>query len=380
MKEKQKNTKLSFKALWVFYLLIAFEIIYMISPFGIYYYSVYGKGLNYLNDNSITTWLSSFFLPHIADTSALGLNVMKYIGGCFACIGLLSFFVGAIHVYYYRFRRKGAVRGGLYHFIRHPQYVSLAICSFGLLLIWPRYLVLIMFITMLFAYYFLAKVEERECENKFGQPYIDYKKRANMFLPFSIPFIEKIKILPKSGIKRYAVILTIYVFVILFALNIAKSLKDYSIEKIYKVYSVDSATISLVSIDHNKFDKVLEIALSDPEVQNRLNNAKKGLKTKFLNYLLPSEWYFADIPMDKPEEKVFDHHQPKNYNGYSYKIIFNRVKLRTNKDVYEDQIILNTIKRYPVAEVEIDLLQNKVVGIKNPPANVYWGDIPMPLF
>jgi hypothetical protein len=102
MKEKQKNTKLSFKALWVFYLLIAFEIIYMISPLGIYYYSIYGKGLNYLNDNSTTAWLSSFFLPHIADTSALGLNIIKYIGGSFACIGMLLFIVGAIHVYYYK--------------------------------------------------------------------------------------------------------------------------------------------------------------------------------------------------------------------------------------------------------------------------------------
>ena len=44
-------------AVVLFYVLIGFEIIYMISPFGLYYYSVYGQGLDFLNEHAATAWL-----------------------------------------------------------------------------------------------------------------------------------------------------------------------------------------------------------------------------------------------------------------------------------------------------------------------------------
>jgi len=165
MSEKEPSKK-TFWAIWVFYLLIAFEIIYMISPFGIYYYSVYGRGLNFLNDNSSTAWLSSFFLPHIVETSSLVLNTHKDVGWMLAIIGFLAFCIGAGQIYYYKFAKKGAVTGGIYNIMRHPQYISLAICSFGLLLFWPRYLVLIMFITMLLKKVLEIALSNQEVRNR----------------------------------------------------------------------------------------------------------------------------------------------------------------------------------------------------------------------
>jgi protein-S-isoprenylcysteine O-methyltransferase Ste14 len=101
-------TKRTFWAVAILYVLIAFEFFYMASPFAIYFYSVYGPGLSFINNTPALAWLSSVFLPHIVvETSSVLLN--------------------------YKLARKGAVTGGIYNFIRHPQYVSLAICSFGLL-------------------------------------------------------------------------------------------------------------------------------------------------------------------------------------------------------------------------------------------------------
>ncbi len=40
--------KTSKPAARIFYLVIVFEIIYMVSPFRIYYYSTYGPSLNFL--------------------------------------------------------------------------------------------------------------------------------------------------------------------------------------------------------------------------------------------------------------------------------------------------------------------------------------------
>ena len=51
MLEKQPG-KRTFWAITLLYLLIGLEIVYMISPFGLYYYSVYGEGLDFLNEHT----------------------------------------------------------------------------------------------------------------------------------------------------------------------------------------------------------------------------------------------------------------------------------------------------------------------------------------
>ena len=180
------STKRTFWTVAAFYLLIAFEFFYMASPFAVYFYSVYGPGLNFMNNSPVLAWLSSIFLPHVVlETKSWLLNIHNEIGAVLFILGLLAFGYGAVQVYYHKLAKKGAVTGGAYNFIRHPQYASLALSSFvRLLIMWPRYIVLLLFITMLFAYYFLAKVEENECERKFGASYLDYKNKTGMFLPF----------------------------------------------------------------------------------------------------------------------------------------------------------------------------------------------------
>jgi hypothetical protein len=54
-----------FLAAALFYLVITLEFIYMASPFATYFYSVYGPGLNFINDSSTLFWLSSMFLRSI---------------------------------------------------------------------------------------------------------------------------------------------------------------------------------------------------------------------------------------------------------------------------------------------------------------------------
>lgn len=377
-KEPRKKT---FWAIWVFYLLIAFEIIYMISPFGLYYYSVYGKGLNFLNNNPATVWLAGFFLPHIAETSSLILNNYKDVGWTLAVIGFISFCIGAGQIYYNKFARKKAVTGGIYNFIRHPQYVSLSICSFGLLLVWPRYLVMVMFINMLFIYYFLAKAEENECEGKFGKSYTEYKIRTHMFLPFKIPSADKLLELPKSGIKRYAVIATIYLTIISTSVVLANRLKIYSVGKLYTLYSDNSATISLAKTEGDTLEKIIEIALKNTNVQKILASAGNNSNTKYLNYVLPSEWYIPDIPMNNSKKIIRGHDTPGNYNKNLFKVLFMQAVLKSKTiNAEQNKIILNTIKRKPVIEVEVELNQNRVVQIENPPETVMWGNIPTPLF
>ncbi|NIO05442.1 MAG: DUF1295 domain-containing protein [Proteobacteria bacterium] len=276
----------------IFYLLIPLEFFYMASPFAIYFYSVYGPGLRFLNANPVMAWLSSFFLPHIVfETSSVWLNLRDVLGAALAIIGFLAFCVGAGQVYYYKLSKKGAVTGGIYNHIRHPQYLSFGICSFGLLLLWRRYIALIVFVAVLFAYYFLAKAEENECERKFGPSYVQYKKRTNMFLPFGLPLTNKLPGLPESGLKRYMAIFALYLVTVTASVGLANGLKSWSLDSLYALYSKDAAYISLNKLDEDTFAKIVEIALAEEEIRIMLENAKGGASTRFINYILPTEWY-----------------------------------------------------------------------------------------
>ena len=57
-----------------------------------------------------------------------------------------------------------------------------------------------------------------------------------------------------------------------------------------------------------------------------------------------------------------------------------KVKLKPGKDAEGKEIIIQTVKINPIVEVRIDLTQNEVISIENPPKTVRWGDIPTPLF
>ena len=79
---------------WTAYLLIGVEILYMISPFALYYYGTYGPSLNFLHQWPATAWLTGFFLPHYVQTSSSILNALHGFGGVLFVAGLGMFLVG----------------------------------------------------------------------------------------------------------------------------------------------------------------------------------------------------------------------------------------------------------------------------------------------
>src|SRR5574341_64253 len=184
--------KKGFKSLaWLAYLVIVFEIIYMISPFALYYYSTYGPSLNFLHHWPQTAWLSQFFLPHFSESSSWLLNALPRWGRIILGVGLILFLIGAGQIYWAKFTKRGAVTGGLYRWVRNPQYTAFAIMGLGVLLIWPRFLVLSMYVTILFVYNWLAHHEEKECEKKFGESFKAYVKSTPRVMPVRIPVLRQ---------------------------------------------------------------------------------------------------------------------------------------------------------------------------------------------
>ena len=155
MPVNQNGNRVFKKSFWIafaFYFLIGFEFFYMVSPFAVYFYSVYRPGLNFINSHPTLAWLSTIFLPHfVSHTKSWLLNSIMTAGSILALVGVVIFGIGASQVYYYKLTRKKVVTGGIYNLIRHPQYAALAVSGFGLLILWPRYIVLLSYITMLFS-------------------------------------------------------------------------------------------------------------------------------------------------------------------------------------------------------------------------------------
>ena len=72
---------------------------------------------------------------------------------------------------------------GPYARIRHPQYAAFVLILFGFLLQWPTILTLAMFPVLAYMYLRLARREEREVADEFGDAYRRYAAATPAFFP-----------------------------------------------------------------------------------------------------------------------------------------------------------------------------------------------------
>lgn len=100
-----------------------------------------------------------------------------FIGGGFWLIS-----AGWSRLYAAQKRRRLAIEG-VYARVRHPQYVGFILAMTGFLLQWPTVLTLLMYPVLVFMYVRLAKAEERESIERFGEAYRDYMARVPGFIP-----------------------------------------------------------------------------------------------------------------------------------------------------------------------------------------------------
>lgn len=72
---------------------------------------------------------------------------------------------------------------GPYAYVRHPQYVGFILIMLGFLFQWPTLVTLVMFPILVTMYVKLARREEREVLEEFGDPYRHYMGRTPTFVP-----------------------------------------------------------------------------------------------------------------------------------------------------------------------------------------------------
>ncbi len=395
--------KVAWSAALLFYLLVAFEVIVMVTPFTIYFYSVYAPVLTWLERSSWTAWLTAFFLPHITYSGDPLLVALAYAAPILLTLGLGIFFVCAGQVYGAKLFRKGIVSGGLYRRVRHPQYLGLSIAGLGLLLYWPRFFILVTYISMLFVYYLLARNEESRMLRKFGEGYGAYLDRTPMFLPGN-PGGRVFRLLFGATDGRGRHLLGLYAFSLLVAITLAFGLRSYSQAQVPLIWRDGLVAVSTSPVDSGRLSRTMAQVTQDPRVQALLDKHHNRPGHTLVAYVLPQEYMMQHLIADLDEHKA--HHGEGEQGGFievlkhlgemyalkplrqlrdgagatAQRVIFTEALQPTGNGVRREEVLDISVQRYPLFFADLDAQAGLVTLTMETPRRHTWGTIPVPAF
>ncbi len=399
-----KNDSLIKGSITLFYLLIGLEIVIMISPFAGYFYAGYGPLLDFLYGIKTTAWLTGFFLPHAVVAKNTSLNFLNSLGRSLFSFGLIAFFIGAVQIYAAKIRRKGFVSSILYRWVRHPQYLFLALSGLGLLLFWPRFIILILYISMLFVYYILAKNEEDRMLKQHGDSYATYMQRTAMFVPGEPG--KKIFRVFLGWIKSPHLALAVgYGLILFFAILVAFGLRRYTISQISNIYLPEKkiTAVSIFPRSDQAMKDALDIVYEDSRIASILSEYQQVEGHKgFLVHLMPAHYMMQGLfvkPFNSEEKPVrrsswknvvgfvfpfLSHHNHKEMmgrmNSDGVRLIFSQLTWPDGKHAPADEALNFSVKHLPLLKVDVDLKNRSVLEVEKTLKRNLWGRMPMPAF
>jgi protein-S-isoprenylcysteine O-methyltransferase Ste14 len=398
-----KNDSLIKGSITLFYLSIGLEIVIMISPFAGYFYAGYGPLLDFLYGIKTTAWLTGFFLPHAVVAKNTSLNFLNSLGRSLFSFGLIAFFIGAVQIYAAKIRRKGVVSSILYRWVRHPQYLLLAISGLGLLLFWPRFIILILYISMLFVYYILAKNEEDRMLKQHGDSYAAYIQRTAMFVPGEPG--KKIFRIFLGWIKPPTLALAVgYGITLFFALLVAFGLRQYTMSQISTIYLPEKqiTAISILPRSDQTIKDTLDVAYQDSLISSILSNYRQQGHKGFLVHLMPVHYMMKGLfvmPFNSEKKPVrrsswrnvvgfvfpfLSHHNHKEMmgrmNSDGVRLIFSQLTWPDGKYATADEALNFSVKHLPLLKVDVDVKNRSVLEVEKTLKRNLWGRMPMPAF
>jgi protein-S-isoprenylcysteine O-methyltransferase Ste14 len=381
----------------VIYFIIGLEIMIMISPFAGFFYSVFNPFLLETAKYPATRWLSSFFLPHMVLPPDDFLRFIRIMGSVLFVSGMTVFFICALQVYANKFLKKGTVLKGLYSVIRHPQYVALGVAGIGLSILWPRFLVVVLWLVMILFYYLLAKDEERRMLRQYPDTYREYMEKTGMFLP--------------KGIDKYFAHLRLAGQFVLFTLIAAVTiggaffLRDYTVKHLPLWVDSNVVALAIMPDDMQKMEHRMPDILSMEEVKTRLRD-----NGHYLVYFLPADYVMQGLIADTGSDwKLYKqhhtigmitdwifhpfghltggHHAMHVATGHAghdmsagivRRLIFLKIDdVPINKPY--DLLSINA-KRTPQFMMDVEIHNLELVGLKDLPQDTGWGTVPTPVF
>jgi len=384
------------------YFIIALEVLVMISPFAGFFYATFNPALLFLASSTATRWLGGFFLPHMVTPPGALLRAVRVAGSVLFVGGVIAFLVCAAQVYWSKLARRGPVQGGLYRWIRHPQYLALAATGLGLAILWPRFLTVVLWAVMAALYRILARDEERRMTTQFGEGYQSYQAATGMFLPRPVEAVLARVPWPRASWVRTTLPLAL-LFVV--AVGSAFALRAYTVSKL-PIWSVGAVTaLPVLPADMAPVSHRMEAVLDMPEVHDRLPAG-----TALLAYVLPVEYVMQGMIADTdPTWRLYQRHQtlpmmadwivhPFRHleGGHAHmhehgdlaaplgggavrRIIFVRVETE-NGDRSPAALFSMTAARRPLFFADVDFHASRLLRVQDLGPGTGWGNVPTPMF
>jgi protein-S-isoprenylcysteine O-methyltransferase Ste14 len=385
------------------YLLIGLEIIIMISPFAAYFYAGYGPLLNALYAHPATAWLTGFFLPHAVASKSDMLNFVNGFGRTLFSLGMIAFLIGAFQIYSAKIRRKGVVAGILYRWIRHPQYLFLAIAGLGLLLFWPRFFILIMYVSMLFIYYLLARHEEQCMLVQHGESYRAYMDRTAMFLPGN-PGGKIFRLLFGWSNSKGLALGLAYTFTLALFIVVAFGLRSYTISKtsIVTIPEKQLIAVSITPQSDESIQNIVDVAFQDSNLSASIENFRKQGHKGFMVHLMPMNYMMQGL-FTQPNMSGMHKRPRRSFSaviGFMFpflgrrnhqemigvmsdgpmRLIFSQLTWPNGQYASVNETLAFTVKRLPLLRVDVDTRKSQVLNVDQTAPRNYWGQMPMPAF
>ena len=388
------------------YFVIALEVLIMISPFAAFFYAAFNPFLLFLARWPATRWMAAFFLPHMVLPPGIFLKCVRVAGSVLFVGGTVVFLACAGQVYFNKLARRGPALGGLYRFIRHPQYVALAVTGLGLAILWPRFLTIVLWTVMVGLYVLLARDEERRMVRQFGDTYRQYMERTGRFLPRGLERAVSCLPFPTAPIIR---LLLGSVLLVVVAIGGAFALRAYTIARLPLWTEGRVTAITILPGDFMMLEHRMADVLDLPEVKARLD----PLSGPVLAYLVPQQYVMQGMIADiGPQWRLYEHHQtlamiidwvfhPFRHlqgghammhhgdqgasqtsaapNGVVRRLIFLRVESQSASSAPAALFGINSV-RVPQFFADVDIHNLVVLDIQTLGPGTGWGRVPTPMF
>ena len=388
---------------------VALEIVIMISPFALFFYAVFNPVLLALDRFPGTRWLTAFFLPHMVVSPDPALGAIRVLGSVAFIAGAAVFLACAAQIYAGRLFRTGPATRGLYAVVRHPQYLALAVSGFGLAILWPRFLTLVLFAVMLFLYYLLARDEERRMLARFGDGYRAFMERTGMFFPrlfwSRAPRPDSSR--PLGAGRGLAILVALLVM----SVGAGFVARAYTVRHLPLAIVGPVDVITITPEDLTAAREILPEVLKDPAVAARLG-AARDRPGRVLAYFIPIDYTMQGMIADTGEDwKLFARHATVRMitdfvlhpvahlaEGHGHpgtgghgaamhespalkrRIIFVDVSEgdRTFMSARDDFRIAAT--RRPLFFADVHLHTGEILAVRDTAAGSGWGTVPTPTF
>lgn len=380
----------------------AAELLIMISPFaGLFFTSLrYESLLGILSQSRLTAWLDGFFLNHSVVTMSPVLEGQRWIGRYLFALGIWGFVISAFQVYGNKIFRRGIARGLLYRFVRHPQYLCLAVAGWGLLTKWPRFLLLGVWVTMLFLYAGLARFEEMRMTARFGSAYLQYKSSKGAFLPGS-PVHRLFEATFGKLRPRFLGWVAAYVVCLALAFSAGFGLLAMTRASSAIVFKPEHHMVIISAWPKTKgwIHDVVTAVLQDERVSDRLNEARHG--SPVIATILPPEYSMVGMYYKRgstfhltmqsfsfqrlyriglrhllPVEGVFWENfmgeDPDKYYG-AVKIVFSRAEKTYKTTISLEESLDAGVRMIPLVVATVRPSTKQTFGVIVPPPQNNWG-------